>query len=83
MAIARKPKASTAPKETNVDALIRKGGSVASQGTTSKEPVSVLLRIPPDILERIDARLAARTIKIPRRQWLLEAILEKLGDESR
>jgi len=74
MAITRKPK-------QDVDALIRKGGSVASQ-EMDRTTASVVLRVPPDILQRVDAKVAARTIRIPRHQWLLEAVVEKLERES-
>ncbi|MFE8034652.1 hypothetical protein [Thiohalocapsa marina] len=82
MAIARKPKpAAPAKKDADVDALIRKGGSVASQ-TKERTAASVVLRLPPDILSRVDAKVAERTVRIPRHQWLIEAVVEKLERES-
>lgn len=75
MAVTRKP--ATLKVQPDVDALILKGGSVASQRRHDK-PASVVLRIPPDLLERVDAALAARPLKVPRHQWLLEAVIEKL-----
>jgi hypothetical protein len=84
MAISRKPK--RAPQTTaggiDVEALINKGGSVAkNHGDPSKEK-PVILRVPEDVLERIDATVKARRIKTPRHTWLLEAVLEKLERES-
>lgn len=77
MAITPKPKSKPKPSDAEAEALIRKGGSVPSARQTQK-PASVVLRIPPELLERVDAMLAERPIKVPRHQWLLEAIVEKL-----
>jgi hypothetical protein len=85
MAITRKPKqtSSAAGKQVDVDALIRKGGSVAGKnGSQEKGTVPVILRVPEDILEKVDASVQARRIKTPRHTWLLEAVLEKLERES-
>ncbi len=86
MAISRKPNRSSnnAAKTVDVDALINKGGSIAgNDGDQSKDKiVPVILRVPDDILEKVDASVQARRIKTPRHTWLLEAILEKLERES-
>jgi ribosomal protein S25 len=87
MAISRKPKQSSgaASKRVDVDALISKGGSVGSKNGgqgKEKDAVPVILRVPEDILERVDSSVQARRIKTPRHTWLLEAILEKLERES-
>lgn len=88
MAISRKPKqsSSTEGKGIDVDALIRKGGSIAEknngQERQEKSAVPVILRVPEDILEKVDASVQSRRIKTPRHTWLLEAVLEKLERES-
>lgn len=86
MAISRKPKQSASAASTvDVDALINKGGSVAGKnGSQEKErnTVPVILRVPEDILQKVDASVQTRRIKTPRHTWLLEAILEKLERES-
>lgn len=84
MAISRKPKqsSSAATKTVDVDALIKKGGSVAGKNGEEKSAVPVILRVPEDILEKVDASVQARRIKTPRHTWLLEAVLEKLERES-
>jgi hypothetical protein len=85
MAISRKPKraASAAAKHVDVDALISKGGSVAGKnGGQERDAVPVILRVPEDILQKVDASVQARRIKTPRHTWLLEAVLEKLERES-
>lgn len=85
MAITRRPKhaSGTAAKPVDVDALINKGGSVAGKnGAQGKDTVPVILRVPEDILQKVDASVQARRIKTPRHTWLLEAILEKLERES-
>lgn len=83
MAVRSKPKPTQAKgkQRTSADALIRKGGSVASSGASSPR-TSVLLRLEPELLERIDAVRDQRVIKITRTQWILEAIAEKLGNEG-
>jgi hypothetical protein len=84
MAISRKPKqsSSAATKTVDVDALIKKGGSVAGKNGQEKSAVPVILRVPEDILEKVDASVQVRRIKTPRHTWLLEAVLEKLERES-
>lgn len=85
MAITRKPKQSSGavPKTVDVDALISKGGSVAGKNAgQGKDAVPVILRLPEDILQKVDASVQARRIKTPRHTWLLEAVLEKLERES-
>ncbi|MBJ3778753.1 hypothetical protein [Acuticoccus mangrovi] len=89
MAIARKPTARIVPpssaSEREIEALIRKGGSVAV--TPAARPkaagtAKVILRLPDEMLARVDALVEARSPKIPRHTWLLEAILEKLERET-
>lgn len=85
MAISRKPKQSSgsATKHIDVNALINKGGTVGGKnGGHEREAVPVILRLPQDVLERVDASVQARRIKTPRHTWLLEAVLEKLERES-
>jgi len=85
MAITRKPKRSSGAgaKPVDIDALINKGGSVAGKnGGQGKEAVPVILRLPGDILQKVDASVQSRRIKTPRHTWLLEAVLEKLERES-
>jgi hypothetical protein len=84
MAITRKPKpAASGP--VDVEALISKGGSVARQEENrppkSKE-TPVVVRIPSDLLDRIDTLVGTRQLKTPRHTWLLEALLEKANREE-
>lgn len=72
MAIARKPKADAL-------ALIHKGGSPAG----AAQPVTqVALRVPSDLLARLDAARSARPVRLPRNTWILEAIADKLEREG-
>jgi hypothetical protein len=91
MALARKPKpnakAQSANDESAIEALIAKGGSVAEDGPKDKgraggKPTNVVLRLPPDMLARVDEAVEARSVRIPRHTWLLEAVLEKLDREQ-
>jgi hypothetical protein len=82
MAVSRKPKR---PDEAVVQRLINKGGTVA----TDKPPrddvnlFPVLLRIPPDMLARIDAAVRRRRpVRISRQAWIIEALHERLNREQ-
>lgn len=85
MAITRKPRpVNAAGNGVDVEALINKGGSPASQIVTKsqEETVAVVLRLPSEMLDQIDVSVKARPIRTPRHTWLLEAIHEKLSRES-
>ena len=82
MAITRKPSRSPSA-EVDVDALINLGGSPtggAPEAAPSKM-TPILLRIPGDIMDRLEAALKSRPVKLPRHTWILEAIHEKLTRE--
>lgn len=82
MVLSRKPK--SAAQETEIQALIEKGGSVpARQNADKTKAQAVQLRIPKDAIAGIDQSIAARRIRIPRHMWLLEAIYEKLEREQK
>jgi histidinol phosphatase-like enzyme len=84
MAIARKPKPKT------IEEFIEEGGSApAATETVEKKPTRtekaeqpVKLRVPAELLEQIDAAVAARRPSPSRHNWILEAIYEKLARES-
>jgi len=78
MAIARKPKR----KPVDVDALIQRGGSPGSTRREDARATPILLRLPPEMLERLEAALKSRPVKLPRHTWILEAIHEKLTREA-
>jgi hypothetical protein len=87
MTVTKRPKpasvATAAP--VDVDALISKGGSVARAGAEPAAPAKtapVVLRLPPDVLTRIDRAVEARRVKVPRHTWLMEAVIEKLEREA-
>lgn len=83
MAIARKPRR-PAGQAVDIDALINRGGTPSGTPGEAERPVKaspILLRIPAGMLERIDAILKARPVKVPRHTWILEAIHEKLARE--
>ena len=88
MAVSRKPKASSQEpslSSVDVDALINKGGSVPAKDATSSKSggvTPVVVRVPTEILERINEAVQSRRIKMPRHTWILEALLEKLESES-
>jgi hypothetical protein len=88
MAIARKPKLSeTQAKEQNINTLINKGGSVAEDredGSNTKQTGDkpILIRIPAEIVKKIDEIVSAKKIKTPRHTWLLEAVFEKLEKDG-
>jgi len=86
MAVTRKPTKKPQPQALDVEALIRKGGSVAGEAGTGNpgragQTASVILRIPAEVMGRVDRAVQARRVKTPRHTWLLEAIMEKLDRE--
>jgi hypothetical protein len=87
MAVTRKPAKKAEHQAVDVEALIRRGGSVAGEAesgdkTQPGKAASVILRIPADVIERINQTVQARRIKTPRHTWLMEAIMEKLDREQ-
>ena len=93
MAITKNPGGNTV-SETVIDALIGRGGSEAETGDTGKRRkrgqgrpaqhgmTKVVIRVPEDLLERIEAAVEARPLPVPRQHWILEALLEKVERES-
>ncbi len=82
MAITRKPKSSGMPVLVDVDALINKGGSSPTSETAENcGTVALVLRLPSEVLTRVDAAVKARPVRTPRHTWLLEAVHEKLQRE--
>lgn len=83
MAISRKPKTTEKKvKETDISALINKGGSTAENGKKATGDKPILIRIPSDALQKIDEIVTSKRIKTPRHTWLLEAVFEKLEREE-
>jgi hypothetical protein len=77
MAVTRKPQV---VPERAIEALIAKGGSVAT-ATPAPTPPDVKLvpvRMEATLLVRLDQAVQAQPIKIPRNTWVLQAIVEKL-----
>ena len=91
MPITRKPSSidDKTAHPVDVEALINRGGSVATAPTVP-DPAAVSLnevttfsvRIPKEMVSKIDRLRGARAVKIPRHTWLLEAIVEKLKREN-
>jgi hypothetical protein len=86
MAVTRKPqRARQQSPALDIDALINKGGSPAADSAAAAgadRTVGVVLRLPAAMLERVDASVHGRPVKIPRHTWILEAIHEKLVREE-
>ena len=84
MTITRNPKGKVSASEAQIATLIEKGGSTASQKTVAPaaQNMSVSLRIPGPLAERLDNALQDKLIRVPRHTWILEAIVEKLDREA-
>lgn len=84
MAITKKPKTTaksvSAASEKQISQLINKGGSIARE--ESAEDKQVLVRIPKDLLDQVDALAKARRVRTPRNTWIVEALFEKVERES-
>jgi hypothetical protein len=52
------------------------------QPPRGRTPTPVLLRVPSDLLQRIDRAVQTRRLPLPRHTWMLEALLEKLERET-
>lgn len=79
MAIARKP------KSISVNDFILQGGTtpeVTSKPVGEEEVKGLKLRIPADLLKRVDEAVASRRPAPNRHQWILEALYEKLDREA-
>ena len=92
MAITAKPQKPSTPS-VDVEALINKGGSVAAPAAAqddgvksvvpdSDETKSVLLRVPLDILQTVDAQIKGKRPRVPRHTWILEAMLQRIERDS-
>ena len=81
MAVTRKPRV---VPESEIEALIAKGGCVATPALPPPAPgvKMVPVRIDTTLLARIDRAVQAQPIKIPRNTWVLQAILEKLARDG-
>jgi hypothetical protein len=86
VAVTRKPKqqhaAPTEPSETAIRAFIERGGSVVSETADEVRSKLVQLRLPPQLIARIDRVRKAARVPPSRHHWLLEAIIEKLEQEE-
>jgi hypothetical protein len=56
--------------------------TTASANASPAEKVGIALRLPVQLLERIDDAVAGREIPTSRNTWLLEAAVEKLKTEK-
>jgi hypothetical protein len=86
MAIARRPKPANQPDEAVIQQLISKGGSVATAKPARDAATlsSILLRIPPNMLARIDAAVQRRRpVRISRQSWIIEQLQSALDREGR
>jgi uncharacterized membrane protein len=80
MPIAKKPIQDEETSESQINAVISKGGSIAKQDKAENQ--KILIRIPNGLLDRVDTDLTTRPLKTPRNTWILEAILEKLESKT-
>jgi hypothetical protein len=83
MAIRAKPQQIPA---TQIDALIEKGGSVASEPAPERQatvkPSLIQLRLPPEVVKRIDRARNKRAPRPTRHAWMLEGLYQKLRAEE-
>ena len=66
MVVSRKPSASAASEPVDVDALIRKGGSVPEDEAASsseRKTIPVTLRVPSGLLKQVDEFLKTRPFR--------------------
>ena len=75
-------------KPANVDEFIQEGGSVPQvaspqplEGSGEEEVKGLKMRLPIELLKRVDEAVKSRRPAPSRHQWILEAIYEKLERE--
>jgi hypothetical protein len=56
----------------------RKGTNGAAKGRPVSARVPVTIRLPKDVIKKIDEDLDQRDVPLSRNNWLLEAAIEKL-----
>jgi hypothetical protein len=56
----------------------RKGSSSSSKRRTALARVTLTVRLPEEVINKIDKELDQRDIPLSRNNWLLEAAIEKL-----
>jgi predicted HicB family RNase H-like nuclease len=67
----------------DIDAVINRGGSSAASQEENEEQERVFnLRVPESLVKEVDALRKRRTGKISRNTWILEAIEDKIKQES-
>lgn len=72
-----------ASKAKTADAFIEQGGEAPKREPEKvKEEQIVNLRVPVEILQRVDAVRKARPLKVSRHAWLLDAIYRQLLKEE-
>lgn len=82
MALRAKPIQDTKAEE-QINALIEKGGTVATDSSTTNGKLMLLqLRLSKDVVQRIDKQRNKRIVPPSRHAWILEALLEKLKKDS-
>ena len=83
MAIRSKPQQSAAAADDRaVEAFIGKGGGVTKATSTARKFTRHQLRLPNDILARIDAVRPKGLTAPSRHDWFLDAVIEKLEREE-
>ena len=65
--------------------IAKLNGRHTVQGGTAQAKTStqtVVLRLPTELLEKLDDAVGQRSVRVPRHTWLLEAVAEKLDREA-
>ena len=90
MAVSLSPPKRKAPSETQIEAVINKGGKPTNGADTEPMVKHFNIRLTGDILSQIDGLRAKRPRKpgspklgVSTHDWIVETVLEKLKRESR
>jgi predicted HicB family RNase H-like nuclease len=68
------------PRKLEVDQVINRGGSSPSASDNKKERI-FNLRVPDELVVKVDALRKKRTGQVSRNTWILEAIEDKIEKE--
>lgn len=81
MAITKKPTTKLI-SETDIKAIIEKGGSAVQEEKDEAIRKNLQLRIEPNLISQIDSSRKLRMVPPSRHSWILEAIHEKIQRDN-
>lgn len=83
MVVTHRPKPQAAIDEAAALRIIEKGGTAPAASESPQKAIHQHpLKMPHDLLERIETARSKAAVKLPRNTWILQAIAERLEREG-